>query len=71
MTERPALDSFIVRIYRVDTEDSRKIAGLLEAMDGSGKREAFTDIDELCALLNRSVNALRKGRRRKVKSGCL
>jgi hypothetical protein len=43
MTERPTLDRFIVRIYRVDMKKSGKIAGLVEATDGSGRRESFVD----------------------------
>lgn len=44
--------SFIVRVYRGDTEDKRKITGLVEALDGSGRNELFHDADELAALLN-------------------
>jgi hypothetical protein len=71
MTEHPTLESFIVRIYRVDTEDPWKIAGLVEATDGSGKREPFTDIEELGAILSRGVNAPRKGRKKRPRSGGL
>ena len=53
--ERPASESFIVRIYRVDTGDGRKIAGLVEALDGSGEKESFVRIDELGAILKRRV----------------
>jgi hypothetical protein len=56
MTERTVSDSFIVRIYRFDTEDRRRITGLVEATDGTGERSPFTDIDELAAILNRFVN---------------
>jgi hypothetical protein len=53
MTERSTAKSFIVRIYRYDTEDQRNLTGLVEALDGSGERTPFTDIDELGAILNR------------------
>jgi hypothetical protein len=44
-----------VRIYRIDTEDPKKLTGLVEAMDGSGERTPFTDANELAAVLSRSV----------------
>lgn len=65
MTKLSTVDSFIVRIYRIDTEDQKKLAGLIEAMDGSGARTPFTDIDELAAVLNDLANRHRKGQRRK------
>ena len=71
MTERPTLESYIVRIYRVDTENSRNITGLVEATDGSGKREPFTDIEELGAILSCAVNAPRKGRKKRLRSSGL
>jgi hypothetical protein len=52
MPQRPALESFIVRIYKVDAKDRRKIQGLVEAMDGSGRHESFAGIDELGFVLN-------------------
>ena len=53
MTELSTAESFIVRIYRIDTEDPKKLTGLVESMDGSGERKPFTNLDELAALLNR------------------
>ncbi|MBI5594025.1 MAG: hypothetical protein HY881_26555 [Deltaproteobacteria bacterium] len=55
MTELLTADSFIVRIYRMDTEDPKKLTRLVEALDGSGKRVPFTDIDELAAALNQGA----------------
>lgn len=63
MTERTVSDSFIVRIYRFDTEDPRRITGLVETVDGDGVRVSFNDSDELAAILNRCVN--KPGKRRK------
>jgi hypothetical protein len=63
MTEHSIADSFIVRLYRFDTDDQRKLAGLVEAMDGSGERQPFTDIEELTGILNSFVRKQRKGRR--------
>jgi hypothetical protein len=55
MTELSTAKSFIVRIYRIDTEDPKKLTGLVEAMDGSGERTHFTYVDELAALLSRGT----------------
>ena len=66
MTEHLAADSFIVRVYRYDCDDPHKLTGLVEAMDGSGERTPFTDIDELAAVLNRGVGK-RAGQRKKTK----
>lgn len=63
MTEYSTLDSFIVRIYRVDTDDQHKLTGLVETMDGSGERIPFTDIDELVGVLTGLVGRHRKGGR--------
>jgi hypothetical protein len=65
MTELSTADSFIVRIYRIDTEDPKKLTGLVEAMDGSGERTPFTDVEELAAALSGLVNGSRKERRKK------
>jgi hypothetical protein len=65
MTELTTADSYIVRIYRIDTEDPKKLTGLVEAMDGSGERTPFTDIEELAAVLNGLVPGHRKERRKK------
>ena len=62
MTELTTANSYIVRIYRVDTVAPKKLLGLLETMDGSGERIPFANMDELAALLNRGV--------KKRKSGC-
>jgi hypothetical protein len=63
MTERTTRHSFIVRVYRIDTKDCRKLTGLVEAMDGSGERAPFIDIDELAALLSRGAGK-RTGRKK-------
>lgn len=64
MVEFSTIDSFIVRVYRHDTKDSKKIAGMLETTDGSGVRKPFKDMDEICAILDGLVNRNRKGRKR-------
>jgi len=68
MTEHSISDSFIVRIYRFDTEDQRKLTGLVETMDGAGERLPFTDMYELAAILNRLVGP-RKRRKKSITSG--
>lgn len=55
MTELTTANSYIVRIYRVDTDDQKKLTGVVENMDGSGERTAFIDINELTAVLSRCV----------------
>lgn len=68
MTEHATLESFIVRIYRVDSEDPGRIAGLVEAIDSSGKRESFADIGELGAILSRkSMRRRRTGTKNPAK----
>jgi hypothetical protein len=67
MEQNVTARSFIVRLYRVDTEDSRKITGLVEALDGSGRPVPFRDADELAGFLNNCPAASRKrmGKQRK------
>lgn len=63
MTELSTAKSFIVRVYRYDTEDDHKITGLVEALDGSGLRVAFNGSDDLAALLKNDL-AKRRGRKK-------
>lgn len=51
MIELSVSDSFIVRIYRIDTENPSKLTGLVEIMDGSGERAPFTNLEELASIL--------------------
>jgi hypothetical protein len=52
MAECSVSDSFIVRVYRYDSEERGRIVGLVETTDGSGVSEAFKDTDEPGAVLN-------------------
>lgn len=61
MTELTTANSYIVRVYRIDTEDGKKLTGQVETLDGSGAQAPFTDIDELAAVLNRGAGK-RSGR---------
>lgn len=77
MEENLTARSFIARVYRRDTEDCRKITGLVEALGGSGKPVPFRDADELMLLLSKGTcvhgtdapNSGRKGRAQKEKAG--
>jgi hypothetical protein len=66
MEENLTARSFIVRIYRADTEDTGKITGLVEALDGSGSQAPFRDAGELAGLLQSGAGTARK-RVRKAK----
>jgi hypothetical protein len=68
MKELSVLDSFIVRIYRIDMENSRNINGLVEVMDGSRERKPFSDLDELGAILNPHDGKIQKGRKKYTKN---
>lgn len=63
MTEQSILESFIIRIYRIDTKDPERVTGILESIDGSGEPEPFVGLDELGLALTR--RARRRGRRRR------
>jgi len=62
MAELSTRDNFIVRVYRFDTEDSAKVSGLIEAIDGSGANEPFKDMSELSAILSSLVNRRKKSK---------
>jgi hypothetical protein len=55
MTEHATRQSFIVRIYRYDPEDCRRVTGNVEAVDGSGAATPFTSTDELCQAMARTI----------------
>jgi hypothetical protein len=46
----PAMDNYIVRIYRRDIDDPRRIAGMVEIVDQEEKK-AFAGIEELVNIL--------------------
>ncbi len=45
------MESYIVRIYRQGSEQTRSIIGVVETVGTEG-REAFTNVDELWGILN-------------------
>jgi hypothetical protein len=56
---------YIVRIYRHEKDRRRNIVGIVEEVGTEGKR-AFTNLDELWEILNRSRNSdVSSGLRRK------
>ena len=40
------MDSYVVRVYRQETDNPRKLVGVVEEVGVKGKK-AFTDIDDL------------------------
>lgn len=68
MTETFTAHSYLVRVYRVDTDNPSRITGLVEAMDGSGICAPFNDMDELSCLL-RKGSERRRSRRGTAKPG--
>ncbi|MBI5193677.1 MAG: hypothetical protein HZA08_09590 [Nitrospirae bacterium] len=45
------VDNYIVRIYRRDEEDIRKVVGIVEHV-GAEEKQAFHSMDELCGILS-------------------
>ncbi len=64
MTEQSILESFIIRVYRIDTRDPGRVTGILEPVDGSGEPEPFVGLDELGLALSRRAGKGGKKRRR-------
>lgn len=60
MTKLSTTDSYLVRIYRVDSEDPHRLTGQVELLDGSGTRTPFTDCVELTTLLSRGAGKKRR-----------
>jgi hypothetical protein len=44
------MDSYVIRIYRRDEEDSGNAAGLVEIVE-KGQRRSFTSVEELVEIL--------------------
>lgn len=69
VTDRPGfpgpspVETCVVRIYRREDGDPRKVLGILEEVE-SGKRTAFRDLDELARLLMGRNRPRPKGRGR-------
>jgi len=69
MTELSTAQSYIVRIYRTDSDTPTKLTGLVETLDGSGERTPFVDSAELIAILQRTAKK-RTGRRKRPEPSC-
>ena len=57
-------DSYIVRIYRRDPNDLRKITGIVENVS-LGREDAFKSVDELTVVLTRPIQGRQLYRHRK------
>ncbi len=63
------MDNYIVRIYRQEKDNPRKLVGLVEEV-GVDSRLGFTNLDELWEILNRAKNSPpEKGAQGAVKNG--
>jgi hypothetical protein len=51
MIERSAVQSFVVRVYRFVPDERRLVAGVIEAVDGSGTSRPFADTTQLGEVL--------------------
>ncbi len=64
-----AFMDYIVRIYRHEKDRPRSIVGIVEEVGAEGKR-AFTNLDELWEILNRSRDSdVTRGLRKKRAKG--
>jgi hypothetical protein len=59
---KAVLANYIVRIYRFDRENPRRIVGFVEEVGGKGKK-AFTNYDELWDILSGSNSIKRQGKK--------
>jgi len=55
------LANYVVRIYRFDRKNPRRVIGFVEEVGSKGKK-AFTNYDELWEILISSKNMLQKGK---------
>jgi len=56
------LANYIVRIYRFDRKNPRRIVGFVEEVGGKGKK-AFTNYDELWDILSGSKSIKQQGKK--------
>jgi hypothetical protein len=57
------IDTYIVRVYRRDSQETRQFSGLVEIV-ASGAKKAFTDGAELLEILSKQVVSIRGSPRR-------
>jgi predicted transcriptional regulator YdeE len=53
------VDSYVVRVYRQEKDNPRKLVGVVEEVGVKGKR-AFTNIDDLWVILNQDADEEKK-----------
>ncbi len=58
------MENFVVRIYRRDTEDPNKVAGIVEVLGGN-QEKSFVNLDGLRAILTAKTTA--SGKKKKGK----
>ncbi|MBI5038910.1 MAG: hypothetical protein HZC13_03985 [Nitrospirae bacterium] len=64
--EHPALDNYIVRIYRRDGKDSQRVAGIVEEVGVKGN-QVFHNLEELWTILTAVKSTpVRKGRNKDI-----
>jgi hypothetical protein len=61
------LESYIVRIYRGEKDNSRNLVGIVEEVERDEKK-AFTNLDELWTILNSTRKKPKPGIRRSKKN---
>ncbi|MBU1206672.1 MAG: hypothetical protein KKH04_07080 [Proteobacteria bacterium] len=62
MPAKFVLANYIVRIYRFDRKNPRRIVGFVEEVGGKGKK-AFTNYDELWDILSGSKSIKQQGKK--------
>lgn len=60
------MESYIVRIYRGETDNHHNIVGTVEQA-GTEERKSFTDIDELWNIFNPLKKRQKKGEGRRIR----
>lgn len=60
------MDNYIIRIYRRDEEDLRKVAGIVEQV-GTEEKRSFHNLDELWAILGYPRSKVSRKRRGNTK----
>jgi len=60
--EQPALDNYIVRIYRRDGKDPQRVTGIVDEVGGNGN-QVFHNLEELWNILtSEEILPVQKGR---------
>lgn len=54
-------DSYVVRIYRREETDSRKVVGVVEMIEDN-QQQGFSNLDELCSILGAGKGGKKRGK---------